>query len=642
MDAEQLLQGMDPDQRAAVTCPETATVLHAGAGSGKTRVLTHRIAYRIAKGTADPQRVLAITFTREAASEMRRRLKTLGVSRDSQSVTVGTFHAVALALLRQRLADTHKQMPSIVHNRTQLVAQAAKDHPMSTRARELLTEIDWAHARLISPANYAQTAKRLARYTAAPHNEIANIYKEYEQLKVQRNTLDLDDLIARVIEAMRADNAYAQAVRWRYRHIFVDEAQDMNPLQYELFEAIRGQRADVFIVGDPMQAIYGWNGSEKKLFDELPDKIRGTTVLRLPNNYRCTPQILSAATSVAKIVDENIDVRAMKSNAEPVILRGFDDAEAEANGIVDCLWQYARLGGIDPWQSAAVLVRTNIQTELIVDALVKNNIPVRTSRPSKELTSAIADASQSTNRNELATWVTDVLTESESEVQRWVAEQVQVFLKLDHPGSVDGRTFTSWMRATSADQLNTDGVEVLTFHSAKGREWDCVVVAGAEVGLMPHSSAISKDQQDEEVRLAYVALTRASQQLFITWCETRKNRTAGRSSLLAGISSEPVTESAPTNLKRTKPKQTPVASLEDELRTWRSSRARVIKQSVETVCSDYELRLITKQLPKTTEELATIVGQITAKRIAPDVLAIVARAETKLKANAALATNINS
>jgi DNA helicase-2/ATP-dependent DNA helicase PcrA len=627
VDAEQLLQGMDPDQRAAVICPETATVLHAGAGSGKTRVLTHRIAYRIAKGTADPQRVLAITFTREAASEMRRRLKTLGVSRDSQSVTVGTFHAVALALLRQRLADTHKQMPSIVHNRTQLVAQAAKDHPMSSRARELLTEIDWAHARLISPANYAQTAKRLARYTAAPHNEIANIYKEYEQLKVQRNTLDLDDLIARVIEAMRADNAYAQAVRWRYRHIFVDEAQDMNPLQYELFEAIRGQRADVFIVGDPMQAIYGWNGSEKKLFDELPDKIRGTTVLRLPNNYRCTPQILSAATSVAKIVDENIDVRAMKSNAEPVILRGFDDAEAEANGIVDCLWQYARLGGIDPWQSAAVLVRTNIQTELIVDALVKNNIPVHTSRPSKELTSAIADASQSTNRNELATWVTDVITESESEVQRWVAEQVQVFLKLDHPGSVDGRSFTSWMRATSADQLNTDGVEVLTFHSAKGREWDCVVVAGAEVGLMPHSSAVSKDQQDEEVRLAYVALTRASQQLFITWCETRKSRTAGRSSLLAGISSEPVIESAPPTLKRTKPKQTPVASLEDELRTWRSSRARVIKQSAETVCSDYELRLITKQLPKTTEELATIVGQITARRIAPDVLAIVARAD---------------
>ena len=621
---------MDADQRAAVTCPETATVLHAGAGSGKTRVLTHRIAYRIAKGTADPQRVLAITFTREAASEMRRRLKTLGVSRDSQSVTVGTFHAVALALLRQRLADTHKQMPSIIHNRPQLIAQAAGEHPMSTRTRELLIEVDWAHARLISPANYAQTAKRLGRYTAVPHNEIATIYKEYEQLKIQRNTLDLDDLISRVIEAMRLDNAYAQAVRWRYRHIFVDEAQDMNPLQYELFEAIRGQRADVFIVGDPMQAIYGWNGSDKKLFDELPDKIRGTTVLRLPNNYRCTPEILNAATTIAKIVDPQIDVRAIKQSSQPVVLRGYADAEAEAQGVVDCLWQYANIGGENPWQSAAVLVRTNIQVEMIVDALVKNNIPVRTTRPSKELNSAIADASQSTNRNELATWVTDVLTESDSEIQRWVAEQVQVFLKLDHPGNVDGRTFTSWMRATSAEHRSTEGVEVLTFHSAKGREWQCVVVAGAEVGLMPHSSAITQDQQDEEIRLAYVALTRASQQLFVTWCESRKGRTAGRSNLLTNIVSDTALKLEPQFVARTKPKNSTTPSLEDELRTWRSGRARVIKQPVVNICSDYELRLIAKQMPKTTEDLAAIVGVITAKKIGPDVLSIVAQAESRL------------
>ena len=621
---------MDADQRAAVTCPETATVLHAGAGSGKTRVLTHRIAYRIAKGTADPQRVLAITFTREAASEMRRRLKTLGVSRDSQSVTVGTFHAVALALLRQRLADTHKQMPSIIHNRPQLIAQAAREHPMSTRTRELLIEVDWAHARLISPANYAQTAKRLGRYTAAPHNEIATIYKEYEQLKIQRNTLDLDDLISRVIEAMRLDNAYAQAVRWRYRHIFVDEAQDMNPLQYELFEAIRGQRADVFIVGDPMQAIYGWNGSDKRLFDELPDKIRGTTVLRLPNNYRCTPEILNAATTIAKIVDPQIDVRAMKPSSQPVVLRGYADAEAEAQGVVDCLWQYANTGGENPWQSAAVLVRTNIQVELIVDALVKNNIPVRTTRPSKELNSAIADASQSTNRNELATWVTDVFTESDSEIQRWVAEQVQVFLKLDHPGNVDGRSFTSWMRATSAEHRSTEGVEVLTFHSAKGREWQCVVVAGAEVGLMPHSSAITQDQQDEEIRLAYVALTRASQQLFVTWCESRKGRTAGQSNLLANIVSETALKPEPQFVARTKPRKSTTPSLEDELRTWRSGRARVIKQPVVNVCSDYELRLIAKQMPKTTEDLASIVGAITARKIGPDVLSIVAQAESRL------------
>ncbi|NBQ45305.1 MAG: ATP-dependent DNA helicase UvrD2 [Actinobacteria bacterium] len=630
MDADQLLNGMDADQRIAVTCPETATVLHAGAGSGKTRVLTHRIAYRIAKGTADPQRVLAITFTREAASEMRRRLKTLGVSRDLQSVTVGTFHAIALALLRQRLADTHKPMPSIIHNRSQLIAQAAQDHPMSSRSRELLVEVDWAHARMISPANYAQTAKRLGRYTAAPHNEIATIFKQYEQLKIQRNTLDLDDLIARVVEAMRTDNAYAQAVRWRYRHIFVDEAQDMNPLQYELFEAIRGQRADVFIVGDPMQAIYGWNGSDKRLFDELPDKIRGTTVLRLPNNYRCTPQILNAATTVAKLVDPQIDVRAIKPSAEPVVMRGFADAEAEAQGVVDCLWQFANTGGTNPWQSSAVLVRTNIQVELIVDALIKNNIQVRTTRPSKELNSAIADAAQSTNRNELATWVTDMKTESSSEIQRWVAEQVEIFLKLDHPGSVDGRTFTSWMRATSAEHRATEGVEVLTFHSAKGREWQCVVVAGAEVGLMPHSSAITQDQQDEEIRLAYVALTRASQQLFVTWCETRKGRTAGRSELLAEIVNPTLDTPTPKLVAKPRPIKTTAQTLEDELRTWRNKRAKIIKQPVTSIIYDEDLREIAKQLPKTTAQLAEIVGVITAQKIGPDVLSIVAQAESRL------------
>ncbi|MFM7828469.1 MAG: ATP-dependent DNA helicase UvrD2 [Actinomycetota bacterium] len=641
MDADQLLHGMDADQRAAVTCPETATVLHAGAGSGKTRVLTHRIAYRIAKATADPQRILAITFTREAASELRQRLGKLGVARDPQSVTVGTFHAISLSLLRQRLADTHRQMPTIVHNRSVLISQAAGSHPMASRPRELLVEVDWAHARLISPANYAQAAKRNGRYTVAPHNEIATIYKNYEQLKTQRNTLDLDDLISRVVEAMRLDNAYAQAVRWRYRHIFVDEAQDMNPLQYELLETILGQRQDVFIVGDPMQAIYGWNGADKKLFDELPDKIRGTTVLRLPNNYRCTPEILSAAVSVAKAVEPNIDVRAIKAPAEPVVAKGFADVESEALGIVDFLWQFANQGGANPWRSAAVLVRTNIQSETIVDALVKHGIPVRTSRPSKELTSAIADAAQSRNRDELATWAADVLAESESEVQQWVAEQVQAFLKTDQPGGFDGRSFSAWMRATAADQRSVEGVEVLTFHSAKGREWECVVVAGCEDGLMPHASAISQEQIDEEIRLAYVALTRASQQLFVTWCETRKGRVAGQSRLLGEIvtkqnpspESQDATHSnksvarQPTTARRAKPK-----SLEDELRAWRSSRARVIKQPATSVLSDLELRQIVNQLPKTKSDLAKIVGQMPANRIATDVLAIVAGAEKRLSA----------
>ena len=628
MDAEELLRAMDADQRAAVTCPETATVVHAGAGSGKTRVLTHRIAYRIATGSAAAERVLAITFTREAASEMRRRLLHLGVARDLQSVTVGTFHAIALALLRQRLSDLHKPMPAIINNRQQLLATAIGDHPLASRSREILIEIDWAHARLIQPATFAQTAKRLGRYAPAPHNEIATIYKKYEQLKLQRNVLDLDDLITRVIEAMRTDNAYAQAVRWRYRHLFVDEAQDMNPLQYELFDAIRGQRSDVFVVGDPMQAIYGWNGSDRKLFDELPDKLRGTTVLHLPNNYRCSPQILAAAKAVATHADHKLKAKSMRPDSEPVIAKGFSDNEAEATGIATMLWSYASRGGANPWKMSAVLVRTNNQIEPIVDALVASGIPVRTSRPAPELTSAISDAAQCTTRNSLTTWATDVFTESTSEIQRWVAEQLQLFLKLDHPGSVDGRTFASWMRTNPAEQQGPDGVEVLTFHSAKGREWDCVVVAGAEVGLLPHISAISKEQQQEEVRLAYVALTRASNQLFITWSESRKGRTTGRSLLVAEISdSAPIVDHNVISKRTARVSASErVVSLEDQLKKWRSSRARVIRQLPNAVLADHELNLIALQKPTSIEDLGKIVGQITAKQIGPDLLTIIAKA----------------
>lgn len=625
---------MDSDQRAAVTCPETATVIHAGAGSGKTRVLTHRIAYRIATGSANADRILAITFTREAAAEMRRRLSHLGVARELQSVTVGTFHAIALALLRQRLSDLHKPMPAIINNRQQLLANAIGDHPLASRSRELLIEIDWAHARLISPTTYAQTAKRLGRYAPAPHNEIATIYKKYEQLKLQRNVLDLDDLITRVVEAMKNDNAYAQAVRWRYRHLFVDEAQDMNPLQYELFDVIRGQRSDVFVVGDPMQAIYGWNGSDKKLFDDLPDKIRGTTVLQLPNNYRCSPQILAAATTVAKHSQHQLKVRAMRPDSEPVVARGFADPETESAGIASMLWSYASRGGAEPWRSSAVLVRTNIQIEPIVVALMASGIPVRTTRPAPELTSAISDAAQCTNRNSLATWATDIFTESSSEIQRWVAEQLQLFLKLEHPGSVDGRTFASWMRTNPSDQLKSNGVEVLTFHTAKGREWDCVVVAGAESGLLPHASAITQDQRDEEIRLTYVALTRASQQLFITWSETRKGRFTGRSELISEIADASLLQN---EIKAFTPNQTAIKqprikaiSLKDQLIDWRSRRARVIRQPPNAVLDDQELSLIAKQKPKSIEDLGKIVGQITARQIGPDLLSLINKADASV------------
>lgn len=619
MDPRQFLIGLDADQRDAVTCPASATIVHAGAGSGKTRVLTNRIAYRVATGSAESGNVLAITFTREAASEMRRRLKSLGIG---NAPTVGTFHAVALALLRQRLVDLRQPVPNIVHNRQALAVAAAGLHPLAERPRELLVEIDWAHARMVSPADYLNVVKKSHRYLPGSVGDIANIYKEYETLKKRRQVIDLDDLIAIVVRDMGNDLNFAEAVRWRFRHLFVDEAQDMNPLQFALFESIRGGRSDVFVVGDPLQAIYGWNGADRKIFDSLPETFTQATVLKLPNNYRCSPQILEVARRVVQRTNESVHIRATKDDGPSVRLLECADATAEATAISDALWEYAPTGGLQPWRSCAVLVRTNSQIAPIVASLAKANIPVRTSRTSPDITAARAVAAQSKGRHGLSTWASDTLNESTNDAERLVADQVRQFLHLDHPGAVDGRAFSAWIAATSLNFENTNGVEVLTFHSAKGREWHCVVVAGAELFLLPHSSANSIEQQNEEIRLAYVALTRAEHRLIISYANTRNGRQTGISPLFADL---PTTDETSASAFEYSPiaRRTNLPALHDELVKWRATRARQLKQIPSVVCSDRELVCIETELPTSVEELSKIFGFLTAKQFAGDLLPII-------------------
>lgn len=621
VDPQQFLNGLDAEQREAVTSPASATIVNAGAGSGKTRVLANRIAYRIAIGSAEAENILAITFTREAASEMRRRLKSLGVG---NAPTVGTFHAVALALLRQRLIDLNQPVPNIVHNRQALAVAAAGTHPLAERPRDLLVEFDWAHARMVSPADYAVVVKRSQRYLPGPVGDIANIFKEYETLKKRRQVIDLDDLITQVVHAMNRDPNFADAVRWRFRHLFVDEAQDMNPLQFALFESIRGGRGDVFVVGDPLQAIYGWNGADRKIFDALPDIITQATILRLQNNYRCSPQILEVARRVVQRANEPVHIRATKDDGPDVRLIECADAATETAAVASALWEYAPTGGADPWRSCAVLVRTNNQIAPMLAALTKANIPVRTTRQSPEITAARAMAGQCKGRHGLATWAADTLNDSTNEAERQVAEQVRQFLHLDQPGAVDGRAFSAWVSATSLNPVNSLGVEVLTFHSAKGREWHCVVVAGAELLLLPHASANTTEQHNEEIRLAYVALTRAEHRLFVSYANTRNGRQTGISPLFADL---PTTDDRPTPEFTPSPiaRRTAGPILRDELSKWRAARARQLGQFPAVVCSDRELLQIEQTLPANVEELAHIVGALTAKQLGSELLPIVHR-----------------
>ena len=626
MNAQALLADLDDDQVRAVTCAPTATIVHAGAGSGKTRVLTHRIAWRIAEGTADASRVLAITFTREAAAEMRRRLRNLGVTRhdrpgDGDQPTIGTFHAIALALLRRRAADTSTLVPTVVGNRAALLNQALGENTLGRQVTAVLAEIDWAHARMITPDRYAREVERVKRTTPLDATRVAAAFAAYEATKQKRGLADLDDLISLATRAINDRADFASATRFRFRHLFVDEAQDMNPLQFAFLEALRGGRDDVFIVGDPLQSIYGWNGADPALFRSLPDVLNRATLLSLPSNYRCTPQVLEVAAHVASHDGSRPDIRSRRTPGLPVQVVEVDDDIDESLLVRNVVEQQLRLGS-NP--SIAVLARTHSLLEPVAQTLITSGIPVASRRASTMRGNAIEEVAECRTRHDLIVWAADVIVESSDEDERIVAEQVQAYIRSSTQGSVDGKTAAAFLRA-SQSAPDRYGVELLTFHAAKGREFSTVIIVGAERGQMPHSSATSDDQKREEARLAYVACTRAADRLIIVRPRRRKSRTTTASPFFTNLPDGvlhrgPSTSSdEATPLPRLSTPADPRVVADNDLR----KRLRVVRDVIartnftlpEAILSDAEISRIIAERPHDMEHLSRILGPLTASRL---------------------------
>ena len=292
MDPEALLEGLDDAQRAAVTSTAQPLVVLAPAGSGKTRVLTRRIAHRVATGAADPRHVLALTFTRKAAGELDDRLRRLGLRGD---VTTGTFHAVAWGTLRTRWADQGRAPLALLDRKGRLLTELAPSTPgkdKRTVAADLATEIEWAKARMVTPDAYVEAVARARRKPSLKPEVVAEVYAAYETRKRRGGLVDFDDLLALVARALEEDESFASAQRWRFRHLFVDELQDVNPLQFRLLEAWRGDRYDVTAVGDPQQAIYGWNGADAGFLLDIHRWWPPAEVIELDRSYRSTPEIL--------------------------------------------------------------------------------------------------------------------------------------------------------------------------------------------------------------------------------------------------------------------------------------------------------------------------------------------------------------
>jgi ATP-dependent DNA helicase UvrD/PcrA len=323
-----LLLGLTEAQQAAVTAAGTRLCVLAGAGSGKTTVLTRRVARRILDGSADADRTVVVTFTRKAATEIRVRLAHLGVA---ESVRAGTFHAIAYSQLRRHWADrtcSSARPPRLLDDPARIVREIlhsvtsdsvtsdsvtsdsvtsgggptrvdgrASESP-PTVAAGVLAEIHWAKARLVGPAGFAEAANAAGRSCATSPDLISTIYERYEEAKRRRGLFDLDDLIDLASSSLESDPDALAAHRWRQRYVFVDEFQDVNPAQWRLLRTWLSDETDLFVVGDARQAVYGWNGSDPKLLLRLPDLLPGTEVLRLDHNHRSTPQIVSTARAV--------------------------------------------------------------------------------------------------------------------------------------------------------------------------------------------------------------------------------------------------------------------------------------------------------------------------------------------------------
>jgi DNA helicase-2/ATP-dependent DNA helicase PcrA len=545
---EELLVGLTPSQRAAVTTEAAPVCILASAGAGKTRVLVRRIAYRAAVGRVDPRRALALTFTRKAAGELQVRLRQLGLR---HQVSAGTFHALASAQLHQWWADRGEQPPTLLERKARLLASLAASRPLLAHVpvAELAGHIEWAKARLVTPAAFESAVRDQRRVLppTVPAAAVASLYARYENEKVRRGVLDFDDLLARCADAMAADPTFAAAQHWRWRHVFVDEFQDLNPLQHRLLLAWLGSSTDLCVVGDPHQAVYSWNGADPKLLAEVGTRWPSTEVVYLDDNHRCTPQIVAAGAAVLGRAGGRL--RSAAGNGPPPTIQAFPSETAEAYGIATALRRFHGSGR--RWKTMAVLTRTNAQLVPIRRALINAGIPCWSPAQHVLLEDAVARATLTDLRRHprapMQAVVADLAAladesadaeddqrggqagdtrnagEDRRNVIAGLVDLAQTFHR-QQPDSTAGQ-WLAWLPSALSDDPSgpapADAVTLCSFHRAKGLEWEVVWLAGVELGFVPIGRAGSPAAEEEERRLLYVAVTRASVALHCSWARQR-------------------------------------------------------------------------------------------------------------------------
>ena len=672
--AADLLAALDPEQRRVAETLRGPVRVLAGAGTGKTRAITHRIAHGVHSGVYAPSEVLAVTFTTRAAGEMRGRLRQLGAG----AVQARTFHSAALRQLRYFWPHVHgTELPSIIESKIGLLATAARRQRLSTDQallRDLASEVEWAKVSNVQPDDYARIAEQRGRaVTGQAHDTVGRVFAAYEEVKRDQGRMDMEDVLLLTAGILAEDERVAAQVRRQYKWFVVDEFQDVSPLQSALLDLWLGGRDEICVVGDPAQTIYSFAGANADYLTGFTTKFPRATNIELVRNYRSTPQIVTAAnTLLARSASKGVELRAQRPSGPAVTYTPAPDEVAEAQKIAGRIQGLRDAGR--PLSEVAVLFRINAQSEAYEEALSDHGIPyvirgaarffdrpevreaVTRIRGTARSGEAGADGLVDTVKATLAGmgWTVEAPTNRGQTRDRWESWQALVS-QAEEFARAEGATLGAFVddldrRASEQHAPVAEGVTLATFHAAKGLEWDSVFLCGLQDGTLPITYADTPAAIEEERRLLYVGMTRARLDLALSWAQARNPGQAARRKpsrfLDPLLPAEARAErSTPAGRKvancrecgtplRTGPEKKrgrcsscPASydeALFERLREWRKERSGADEVPAFVVFTDATLQLIAEHKPTSEADLLAIsgVGPSKIERYGDDVLAL--------------------
>ncbi|HJQ00875.1 MAG TPA: UvrD-helicase domain-containing protein [Jatrophihabitans sp.] len=653
--ARRALAGLDPEQRAAAEAVHGPVCILAGAGTGKTRAITHRIAYAVATGAVPAEAVLAVTFTARAAGELRTRLRALGTS----GVQARTFHAAALRQLSYFAPQIlGGPMPEVTDNPIRWVSLAASRMRLridKTELRDLAGEIDWAKSSLVTPADYVVAAVRANRSVSLTPGRVAEVYAGYEEVKRANNEIDFADLLLIMAGALEEIPQIARTVRAQYRYFVIDEYQDVSPIQQRLLDAWLGDRDDLCVVGDANQTIYSFAGARPSYLLEFQQRYPQARLIRLHRDYRSTPQVVELANRLIGAGESgriaHLRLVGQRPDGPRPTFAEYDDEVAEAVAVAANIKRLLAEG--TPAAEISVLFRINAQSQAYEQALAEAGIPyllrggekfferaevrqalvllrgaARADDGSVSLPQAVAEVLGSLG------WHSEHPPDGGAARERWeslaalvnLAEQLLV----EQPGArLDDFNADLAQRAAAQHAPTVQGVTLASLHSAKGLEWDAVFLVGLTDQTIPIQHADTPEQLAEERRLLYVGITRARQRLMLSWALARSPGQARRrrpsrflDGLRPGMASRPGGSS-----KRAKVvPRSEDAAVFGRLRSWRKKQAEAQGVPAYVVFSDATLVAIADRAPTDGAELAKVpgVGPTKLERYAEPVLCVLA------------------